>query len=166
MVAIVAALVPMDSLRRGRTWRERLCMRLSVMTGDRVHAETRRTRFAARTTRAGSTLMLKLNNLGILGGSLRCQPTLLRRSFALSRFPDKGAPSGGRTRPRTLTPRVRPTLGTQINSQKHLAQDESTVNTSESPLWEEGQRHPSSDPEDGLKRLLQNNALVVTRSVT
>ncbi|KAH9997250.1 Scramblase-domain-containing protein [Russula vinacea] len=109
--------------------------------------------------------MLKLNNLGILGGSLRCQPTLLRRSFALSRFPDKGAPSGGRTRPRTLTPRVRPTLGTQINSQKHLAQDESTVNTSESPLWEEGQRHPSSDPEDGLKRLLQNNALVVTRQV-
>ncbi|KAF8478652.1 Scramblase-domain-containing protein [Russula ochroleuca] len=108
--------------------------------------------------------MLKLNNLGIWGAPLRCQRILLlRRSFALSRFPDKGAPSGGRTRPPTPTPRVRPTLGARLDSQQHLAQDESTVNTSESPLWEESQRHPSSDPADGLKRLLQNNSLVVTR---
>ena len=109
--------------------------------------------------------MLKLNRLGILGGSLRCQRTLLQRSFALSRLPDKNAPSGGRTRPRIPTPRARPTPGAHHDSQQSLAQDESTANTSDSPLWEESQRKPSSDPEDGLKRLLQNNTLTVTRSV-
>ncbi|KAI0302063.1 Scramblase-domain-containing protein, partial [Russula brevipes] len=34
-----------------------------------------------------------------------------------------------------------------------------------SPLWEESQRAPASDPEYGLKRLLQNDALVVTRQI-
>ena len=111
-------------------------------------------------------LMLKLNRLGIWGGPLRCHRTLLRRSLALSRFPEKGAPSGGRIRPPTPTPRVRPTLGAHADSQQPLAQDESTTNTSDSPLWEESQRDPSSDPEDGLKTLLQNNTLTVTRSVT
>jgi hypothetical protein len=107
--------------------------------------------------------MLKLNSLGIWGASVRCQRTLLRRSFALSRFPDRGAPSGGRFRPRTRTPLVRPTLGAHPDSQQPLAQDESTSNISDSPLWEESQKHPSSDPEGGLRRLLQNDALVVTR---
>jgi hypothetical protein len=114
--------------------------------------------------------MLKLNSLGIWRSPVRCcQRTLLQRSFALSRFPDRGAPSGGRTRPSTPTPRVRPTLGTHPSpdTQRPLAHDESTVNTSDSPLWEEShQRHPSSDPEDGLKRLLRNDTLIVTRSVT
>ncbi len=110
--------------------------------------------------------MLKLNSLGIWQSPVRCQRTLLQRSFALSRFPDRGAPSGGRTRPRTLTPRVRPTLGARPDSQQPLAQNESTFNTSDSPLWEESQKHTSSDPEGGLKRLLQNDTLVVTRSVT
>src|SRR6266852_2744388 len=112
--------------------------------------------------------MLKVNNLGIWRSPVRCfQRTLLQRSFALSRLPDRGAPSGGRIRPSTPTPRVRPTLGAHPDTQRPLAHDKSTLNTSDSPLWEESnQRHPSSDPEDGLKRLLQNDALVVTRSVT
>ena len=113
-----------------------------------------------------NTLMLKLNRLGIWGGPLRCQRTLLRRSFAFSRLPDKGSPSGGRTRPRTPTPRARPTPGAHHDSQQSLAQHESTANASDSSLWEESQRKPSSDPEDGLRRLLQNNTLTVTRSVT
>ena len=110
------------------------------------------------------TVMLKLNSLGIWRSPVR--RCLLQRSFALSRFPDRGAPSGGRTRPPTPTPRVRPTPGAHPDTQRPLAHDESTFNTPDSPLWEEShQRHPSSDPEDGLKRLLQNDALVVTRSV-
>jgi hypothetical protein len=106
--------------------------------------------------------MLKLNRLGILGGPVRCQRFTFQRSFALSRFPDRGAPSGGRTRPRPPTQRIRPAQGEHPDS---LAQDETKFDTSSSPLWEESQRPPASNPEDGLKRLLQNNTLVVTRSV-
>jgi hypothetical protein len=131
---------------------------------------------AARRTRAEAranvvTVMLKLNSLGIWRSPVRsCQRTLLQRSFALSRFPDRGAPSGGRTRPSTSTPtptpRVRPTLGAHLDTQRPLAHEESTLNTPDSPLWEESQqRHPTSNPEDGLKRLLQNDTLIVTRSV-
>ncbi|KAI0281430.1 Scramblase-domain-containing protein [Russula aff. rugulosa BPL654] len=108
--------------------------------------------------------MLKLNSLGAWRSPVRCcQRTLLfQRSFALSRFPDRGAPSGGRIRPPTPTSRVRPNPDTQ----RPLAHDESTFNTPDSPLLEEShQRPPSSDPEDGLKRLLQNDALVVTRQL-
>ena len=113
--------------------------------------------------------MLKLNRLGISGGPVRCQHIPSKRSLALSRFPDRAAPSGGRTRPPPPTPRVRPTtrgLGKHSDPRLPLSQDESTLDTSSSPLWEESQRQPSSDPEDGLKRLLQNESLVVTRSVT
>src|SRR5712671_988415 len=118
--------------------------------------------------RAGTTTTcLMLTRLRILGGPVRCQRTLFPRSFALSRFPDKGAPSGGRTRPRTPTPRIRPTPGDHHDySQPPPAQDGSAIDTTNSPLWEEGKRPPASDPESGLKRLLQNNTLVVTRSVT
>src|SRR5258708_40162430 len=107
------------------------------------------------------TIMLKLNSLGIWRSPVRCQRTLLQRSFALSRFPDRGAPPGGRTRPRTLTPRVRLTLGARPDSQRPLAQNESTFNTSDSPLWEERQKHTASDPDSELKTLLKHNTLVV-----
>ena len=112
--------------------------------------------------------MLKVNRLGILGGPLRCQRTTFQRSFALSRFPDRGAPSGGRTRLRSPAPRIRLAQAGRpdISSRPLLRQDETTFDTSNSSLWEESQRPPSSDPEDGLKRLLQNETLVVTRSVT
>ena len=112
--------------------------------------------------------MLKVNRLGILGGPLRCQRSALQRSFALSRFPDRGAPSGGRTRPRSPAPRIRLAQAAarpDTSGKPPLTQDETTFNTSNSSLWEESQRPPSSDPEDGLKRLLQNETLVVTRSV-
>jgi hypothetical protein len=114
-----------------------------------------------------ANVVTMLNSLGIWRSPARCCQRTLQRSFALSRFPDRGAPPGGRTRPPNPTPRVRPTLGAHPDTQRPLAHDESTLNTSDSPLWEEShQRHPSSDPEGGLKRLLQNDALVVTRSVT
>ncbi|KAI9510892.1 Scramblase-domain-containing protein [Russula earlei] len=109
--------------------------------------------------------ILTLSRLGVLAGTVRYQRALVWRSFALSRFPDRGAPSGGRTRPGTPTPRNRPTLGNHPHSQPSPAQDESAFGTSHSPLWEEGQRRPASNPEDGLKRLLQNDTLVVTRQL-
>ena len=125
-------------------------------------------RFSARKKpRAGSppntfctSSMLKLNRLGIL--PLRCQQIAFQRSFALSRFPDRGAPSGGRTRPRPPTPRT----SSAGRDRLPLALDESTFDTPSSPLWKASQRPPSSDPEEGLKRLLQDDSLVVTRSVT
>lgn len=108
-------------------------------------------------------LRLSLNAAGIWGNPVRCQRTPFLRHFALSRFPERSAPSGGRTRPRTPTPRTRPGLREHdLDSQLPPAQDESS---NHSPLWEESQRLPASNPEDGLKALLQNNALVVTRSV-
>jgi hypothetical protein len=121
-----------------------------------------------RRTHSCTPPMLKLNRIGILGGPVRCHRIAFKRSFALSRFPDRGAPSGGRTRPPPPTPLIRPTqgLGRHPDPRLPLAQDESTLDTSSPPLWEESQRQPSSDPEDGLKRLLQNESLVVTRSVT
>ncbi|KAI0273657.1 Scramblase-domain-containing protein, partial [Gloeopeniophorella convolvens] len=86
------------------------------------------------------------------------------RLFALSRFPDKGAPSGGRARPRPITPRARPQ-----NDHDHLSQppplDVESPESQQSHLWGEGQRSPVSDPEHGLRRLLQNNSLVVTRQL-
>jgi hypothetical protein len=132
---------------------------------------------AERKARAGSPLsttvnldldMLKLNKLGILRGPVGCQRTTFQRSFALSRFPDRGAPSGGRTRPRSPAPRIRLAQAGRpdTSGRPTLTQDETTFDTSNSSLWEESQRPPSSDPEDGLKRLLQNETLVVTRSVT
>lgn len=161
------------SLNRGRAWRERLCIKLSVKWQGVDTLCVVRTRMAVLTENAGRanaalvTAML-MNNLGIWRGPVRCcQRTLPQRSFALSRFPDRGATSSGRTRPRTPTSRVRPTPVTHDAQQRPVAHDESTFNTSDSPLWEESQkRHPPSDPEDGLKRLLQNDVLVVTRSVT
>jgi hypothetical protein len=159
----------MDSLSRGRAWRERLCIKLSVKWQSSQRPPRCPNEHGCRTENAGRANvclgMLKLNSLGAWRSPVRCcQRTLLfQRSFTLSRFPDRGAPSGGRIRPPTPTSRVRPNPDTQ----RPLAHDESTFNTPDSPLLEEShQRHPSSDPEDGLKRLLQNDALVVTRLVT
>ncbi|KAH9079439.1 Scramblase-domain-containing protein, partial [Lactarius deliciosus] len=90
----------------------------------------------------------------------RQSPSFLR-SFALSRFPRGNAPSGGRTRPRTPTPRAR-----QGPTEHFEAQDDSSSGIlNNSPLWEESQRPPASNPEHGLTRLLQNDSLVVTRSL-
>jgi len=76
-------------------------------------------------------------------------------------------PSGGRTRPRSPAPRIRLAQGGRPDAtgRPPLTQDETTFDTSNSSLWEESQRAPSSDPEDGLKRLLQNDTLVVTRQL-
>ena len=94
-------------------------------------------------------------------GSISSGRQTFLRSFALSRFPRGGAPSGGRIRPRTLTPRVR-----QDPTKHFEAQDSSSSGIIDnSPLWEESQRPPASNPEHGLTTLLQNDSLVVTRFV-
>src|SRR6266478_4344179 len=102
-------------------------------------------RIRAESTQSTAAAMLLTNSLGIWRNPVRCQRILLQRHLALSRFPDRGAVSVGRTRPRTPTQRVRPTLGAYPDTQRPLAQHESTFNTSDSPLWEEShQRRPSS----------------------
>ncbi|KAI0256731.1 Scramblase-domain-containing protein [Lactifluus subvellereus] len=111
-------------------------------------------------------LRLPLNTVGIWGNPVRCQRTPFLRHFALSRFPERSAPSGGRTRPRTPTPRTRPSPKEHDpDSRLPPAQDEGSIDANHSPLWEESQRVPASNPEDGLKTLLQNNTLVVTRQL-
>jgi hypothetical protein len=115
-------------------------------------------------------LMLRLKPLhtvpiSLLRGPLKCQ---VSRHFALSRFPERSAPSGGRTRPRTPAPPIRPSPrehdpDSQLRSAE--AQGVSSFDTNKSPLLEESQRSLASNPEDGLKTLLQNDLLIVTRSV-
>src|SRR6266702_3676711 len=115
------------------------------------------------TTTTTTTVMLRLGlPVSRLGSISRGrQSTSFLRSFALSRFPRGGAPSGGRTRPPTPTPRTR-----QGPREPFEAQDDSSSGIlNNSPLWEESQRPPASNPEHGLTRLLQNDSLVVTRSV-
>ncbi|KAI0306548.1 Scramblase-domain-containing protein [Multifurca ochricompacta] len=109
-------------------------------------------------------LKLKLNGLPV---PLKLQ---FIRFFALSRFPQRRLPSGGRIRQRTpaVTQRVHPSASAteHPNSQKHESSfGFDGFDTPHSTLPEENKRPPVSNPELGLKRLLQNNSLVVTRQL-
>jgi hypothetical protein len=85
-----------------------------------------------------------------------------RRSYALSRFPERrtgfGRSSGRKTTKGTSAQDAgQETYGSQFTYEKHFSADDSQ-------LWDSSQRMPSSDPEEGLKRLLLNNdTLDVTR---
>ncbi|KAJ8592820.1 Scramblase-domain-containing protein [Rhizopogon salebrosus TDB-379] len=87
-----------------------------------------------------------------------------RRSYALSRFPERrtgfGRSSGRKTTKGTSAQDAgQETYGSQFTYEKHFSADDSQ-------LWDSSQRMPSSDPEEGLKRLLLNNdTLVVTRQL-
>ncbi|KDQ60670.1 hypothetical protein JAAARDRAFT_31650 [Jaapia argillacea MUCL 33604] len=99
--------------------------------------------------------MLALSSARISARICR-NPQFLSRTYALSRFPDK-TPGGTRARnpPKRAAPRPEP-----------VQEFEAKPSSEESPLWEETMRPPSSDPEEGLRRLLMNNdSLVITREI-
>ncbi|EIW85426.1 Scramblase-domain-containing protein [Coniophora puteana RWD-64-598 SS2] len=57
-------------------------------------------------------------------------------------------------------------LGGLDNDSERLLNNEEKPSMDESPMWETNQRTPSSNPEEGLTRLLMaNNTLVVTRQL-
>ncbi|KAH9934681.1 Scramblase-domain-containing protein [Fomitopsis serialis] len=89
------------------------------------------------------------------------RPLVLSRAYALSRFPERGTGSS-RQRPRV-------TLRAESARGPHgfdSPPQEDRPSSEESPLWDESQRGPFSDPEDGLKRLLLGHEeLVVTRQI-
>ena len=163
-VATWATRVSMGFMSRGNTCLELLCISWSV--GRRIRPKPVMSIWEMRTASRLHTLTTIMLRLGLpvsrLGSISTGRQTFLR-SFALSRFPPGGAPAGGRTRPRTLTPRTR-----QGPREHFEAQDNSTSTSGildNSPLLEESQRPPASNPEHGLMRLLQNDSLVVTRFV-
>ncbi|KAI0065482.1 Scramblase-domain-containing protein [Artomyces pyxidatus] len=88
------------------------------------------------------------------------------RSYALSRFPDRAGPTIGRAK-RPPLPRKTPTSPSpsqEATGHEYVSEEHPSI--TESPLWEESQRPPLSNPEEGLKRLLlQNSRLVVTRQL-
>ncbi|OAX38902.1 Scramblase-domain-containing protein [Rhizopogon vinicolor AM-OR11-026] len=87
-----------------------------------------------------------------------------RRSYALSRFPERrigfGRSSGTKTTQGTPPQDAgEQTHGSQSTYEKHFSVDDSQ-------LWNSSQRMPSGDPEQGLKRLLlDNDTLVITRQL-
>lgn len=81
------------------------------------------------------------------------------RTYALSRFPDRKAPGAGRARisPIRMLPR-------ETASGTGNIEYEEQPSHAESHLWETSGRSPTSNPEEGLKRLLlQNENLIITR---
>ncbi|EIN07750.1 Scramblase-domain-containing protein [Punctularia strigosozonata HHB-11173 SS5] len=72
---------------------------------------------------------------------------VLRRSYALSRFPTDKGPGGYRQRSPELPIEEKPSI-------------------EQSDLWEQSLRRPSINPEEGLRKLLlYNDVLVVTRQI-
>jgi len=100
-----------------------------------------------------------LSNLPRTQSVLR--PLVPSRAYALSRFPERGT-GASRQRPR-VTLRAELSRGPQgFDSPPQ----EDRPSTEESPLWDESQRGPFSDPENGLKRLLLgHDELVITRQI-
>ncbi|KAH9951950.1 Scramblase-domain-containing protein [Amylocystis lapponica] len=89
------------------------------------------------------------------------RPSAACRTYALSRFPERG-PGGSRARPKPTTGDKQPP--SSENSGSHSRFEE--PNTNDSPLWEASQRVPASDPGLGLRRLLmENEQLVITRQL-
>ncbi|TBU50939.1 Scramblase-domain-containing protein [Dichomitus squalens] len=93
------------------------------------------------------------------------------RTYALSRF-DKPRPGVGRERPKVSPRQTRPESEPRPEEQAQSSgwnswstSAESQPSADQSPLWEQSVRAPSSNPEEGLRRLLQNDRLVVTRQL-
>ncbi|KZT68179.1 Scramblase-domain-containing protein [Daedalea quercina L-15889] len=96
----------------------------------------------------------------------RCQPILRplvsSRAYALSRFPERNI-GNGRRRSRVTPLRARLSRGPTGSDDTSY---EERPSTEESPLWDESQRGPFSDPEEGLKKLLLGHEeLVITRQM-
>lgn len=97
-------------------------------------------------------------------GLLLRRPVGSARTYALSRF-EKTRPGVGRERPKIVPKTVHnPQKDDTQASQSYQYEDKPSV--SQSSLWEESVRPPSSNPEEGLRKLLmENDKLVVTRYV-
>ena len=90
----------------------------------------------------------------------------LRRSYVLSRFPERRTGFG---RTSALERKTAGTHGAPAHDQQTYESQftsEKPFSMDDSQLWDSSRRMPSSDPEEGLKRLLLNNeTLVITRYV-
>ncbi|KAI1794513.1 Scramblase-domain-containing protein [Ganoderma leucocontextum] len=92
------------------------------------------------------------------------------RTYAHSRF-EKPRPGVGRERPKLYPrqprpePDSRPEEQGQSWSRTGSTSYESQPSTEQSPLWEQSVRAPSRNPEEGLRRLLQNDRLIITRQL-
>ncbi|GLB35083.1 putative phospholipid scramblase family protein [Lyophyllum shimeji] len=83
-------------------------------------------------------------------------PRCGQRGYALSRFPERPAGAFRRRNPPPPPPRPPP---------EAIPREESP-SEEQSQLWHTSQRPPSSNPEDGLRRLLlENDTLVVERQI-
>ncbi|KAI0035724.1 Scramblase-domain-containing protein [Vararia minispora EC-137] len=89
----------------------------------------------------------------------RAQIHHISRSYARSRFPEGDSVGFGRAgRARRL-----PTQ--PLHQHAKSSRREQSPSADESSLWSESRRTPSSDPEEGLHRLLGEDILVVTRQI-
>ena len=102
----------------------------------------------------------------------------LTRGYARSRFPER-SPGVGRSRDRPEKLFNRDTRPAQDSnapqpeqeygnfwSSSFTGKSEGQPSVEQSPLWKASQRPPASNPEEGLKRLLlDNDLLVITRCV-
>jgi hypothetical protein len=79
------------------------------------------------------------------------------RTYALSRFTERATGTGRNTR-RNIGPTRRPA----IKESPQVSHEESP-SIHESELWNVSSRRPSNNPEEGLRLLLQNEVLVITR---
>jgi hypothetical protein len=108
------------------------------------------------------------NMLGILRTSiLRPRPLIIPRTptlpwcrtYALSRFAERATGAGRKTRT-TTGKRISPNPG-GIDSTQVPYEEKPSIDESE--LWNVSRRLPSGDPEMGLRALLGNESLVITR---
>ncbi|KAF4604151.1 hypothetical protein EYR40_001334 [Pleurotus pulmonarius] len=86
------------------------------------------------------------------------QPYSQCRRFAFSRFPEPKAPGSFRSTRRRPESRSNPQTQ-EAGNETHAPEDDSQ-------LWNTSQRPPSSNPEEGLRRLLaENETLVIERQI-
>ncbi|KAH7909250.1 Scramblase-domain-containing protein [Hygrophoropsis aurantiaca] len=82
------------------------------------------------------------------------------RSYALSRFPDRGTGFGRNANRKS----ARESKGSSNQNSPLNYEEESSAEASQ--LWESSQRSPASNPEEALQRLLmRNDTLVITRQI-
>jgi hypothetical protein len=85
-----------------------------------------------------------------------------RRSYALSRFPQR-RPGVGRRRQHVENDNNRSSTSSFRPAHEELPQEDKPSSET-SPLWQESARSINSDPAEGLRRLLMTHeSLVVTR---
>lgn len=146
-------------------------MLLDVRYGQNVLRQYNPEKVRLRNPKNGQPLPHRMIGLLALAGRRRLvipQTTFIHwRNYALSRFPERrtgfgrSAGPGRKTTQGASTPTQSEDIGqqSQFTNEKHFSADDSQ-------LWNLSQRMPSSDPEEGLKRLLLNNdTLVITRHV-